>query len=245
MTDNQANAPIQAVERAAQVLGLFVGGHTDLDLSEIARRLGFSKTTAHRYLLSLRATGLLRYEPETGLYGLGARVIELGTSALDSLPIVGIAEPHLNQLVNRVDRTAVMTVWDGQAPVVVFANDNTSAIVRISVRVGSRLPLFRSAQGHIYLALSPSIRRQFEQSPELNALRADLERVRQSGVSIRSDVSQGIRAVGAPVFRANDVAATIALVGTEGTMPGETDNSMVQELVLSAQELSRDLSERL
>lgn len=243
MSSKRLIAPIQSIERAAQLLELFADGRADLDLNEITKRLGFSRATAHRYCLSLRAVGLLRYEPTTGRYGLGARVIELGTAALEGLQILVTAQPYLHQLVTRVDRTSVMTVWDGQAPLIVRINDHTSALVRISIRLGSRLPLFESAQGRIYLALSESIRRQFEGTPELAALRNDLQQVREQGVSIRSQVSEGIRAIGAPVYRNGEVAATFAIVGTEGTVPDDLDSRMVRELRHVTGELSAALSE--
>ncbi len=239
----RSRAPIQSVERAADVLALFVDGGAALDLQDITKRLRWSRATAHRYCLSLRTVGLLRYEPSTGVYGLGAKVIELGTAALESLPIVRIAESYLHELVAEIDRTAVITVWDGQAPVIVHVNDNTSMIVRISVRVGSRLPLFRSAQGHLYLALSRQIRRQFEQHPELRPLEGQLAAVREHGVSIRSEVSQGIRAIGAPVYRGNEIAATIAIVGTEGTVADGVESDMVKRLRRVACRLSDRLAE--
>lgn len=239
---DRLGAPIQSIERAAQVLGLFVDGRTDLDLSEITRLLGFSRATAHRYCVSLRSVGLLRYEPETGNYGLGARAIELGTVALQSLPIVNIAEPFLHQLVTTVDRTATMTVWDGQAPVIVHVNDNTSALVRISVRLGSRLPLFRSAQGAVYLAFSPSIRRQFAAEQALDDMEPALRAVRKLGVSFSADVTDGIRAIGAPLFRRDELVATFALVGTVATIPEDPRAPMVRELMRIAERFSTELT---
>ncbi|MPZ53535.1 MAG: helix-turn-helix domain-containing protein [Acidimicrobiia bacterium] len=240
----RSGTPIQSIERAAQVLGLFVDGRSDLDLNEITRRLGFSRATAHRYCLSLRSVGLLRYEPETGLYGLGARVIELGTVALQSLPLVNIAAPYLHRLVAQTDRTAVMTVWDGQAPVIVRVNDNTSALVRISVRAGSRLPLFRSAQGHLYLAYSPSIVKQVDDEDELAKFESVLKRLREEGFSLRADVTAGIRAIAVPLFRREEIVATFALVGTEGTMPDNIEDPKVAELVAIGQEFSTELTEQ-
>lgn len=243
--ERNQTAPIQAIDRAAQLLGLFVDGEADLDLGEIVARLGFSRATAHRYCMSLRAVGLLRYEPGTGRYALGARIIELGTAALESLQILAIAEPYLHQLVTRIDRTVVLSVWDGQAPVVVRVNDNTSMMVRISVRIGSRLPPLQSAQGHVFLALSESVRRPFVHTAgaELAEIREDLDQVREYGVSIRADVSEGIRAIGAPVYRGEEVAATMAIVGTQGTVPEQVDSPMIRELRYISGELSRALSE--
>lgn len=243
MSTKRLVAPIQSIDRAARLLGLFAEGNTDLDLNDITQRLGFSRATAHRYCMSLRAVGLLRYEPDTGRYGLGARVIELGTAALESLRIVAIAEPYLHELVTRINRTSVLSVWDGRAPVVVRVNDHTSTVVRISVRVGSQLPPFHSAQGHVFLALSDAIRRQFKNMAALAETKDDLEQVREQRISIRADVSEGIRAIAAPVYRTESIAATIAIVGTEGTVPAHVDSDFVRALRNVTEALSATLSE--
>lgn len=247
MTTSGNSAPIQSIERAAQVLDLFIDGRHDLDLNEITELLGFSRATAHRYCVSLRKVGLLRYDPETGHYGLGARVIELGTVALNSLPFVRLAEPFIHELVKKVDRTAAMTVWDGQAPIIVHVDDGTSALVRISIRIGARLPVFRSAQGIIYLALSPSIRRQIartDAAENLERLEDELQRVRDTGVSMHSEVTRGIRAMGVPVFRDEDVVATFALVGTEGTIPQDLDDDATRALISTARAASVAITEQ-
>lgn len=237
----QTHGPIQSVERAAQLLALFTDGRAELDLNEITRLLKFSRATAHRYCMALRGVGLLRYEPATGLYGLGARTIELGMAALDSLPIVKLAAPFIDDLVRTIDRTIVMSVWDGQAPLIVRVNDNTSHLVRISVRLGSRLPLFQSAQGLLFVALSPRIREQFAGSPEITELAAEIASAKQHHVSIRSEIAAGIRAIGTPVFHAQELAATMAIVGTIGTVPDRVDDPMVTQLRATAAALSREL----
>lgn len=239
--DRSSPSPIQSVQRAARLMGLFTDGRTELDLNEITRLLGFSRATAHRYCMALRHEGLLRYEPTTGLYGLGARAIEFGMAALDSLPIVRLAAPFIDDLVRTIDRTIAVSVWDGQAPVIVRVNDNTSHLVRISVRLGSRLPLFQSAQGLLFVALSDRIRQQFAGAPEMDKLASEIALAEQHHVSVRSEIAAGIRAIGAPVFRGEELAGTMAIVGTIGTVPERFQDPMVSQLRAAAEALSREL----
>lgn len=243
--EDHGTVPIQAINRAAQLLDLFADGQAELDFTEIATRLGFSRATAHRYCMSLRAVGLLRYEQSTGHYGLGARIIELGTAALESLQILPIAEPYLHDLVSRTNRTGVLSIWDGQAPVVVRVNNHTTMMVRISVRVGSRLPPTQSAQGHVFLALSEAAQRHLMQTEAaaMTKIQQELDLVRKNGVSIRADVSEGIRAIAAPIYRREEVAATMAIVGTESTIPQQIGSPMICELQDISKSLSTALSE--
>lgn len=234
-------APIRSVQRAAKVLELFEGGRSDLNLSEITRMLGFTRPTAHRYCMALRAVGLLRYAPDTGTYGLGSRLIELGAVALQAYPVVIKADPYLHELVERVKHTAVMTVWDSFAPVVARVNDNTGGNVRISVRVGTRLPLLESAQGSIYLAYSASIRDQFERTVTGDSLGDDLGKVRARGYSVHS-LTAGMLTVAVPVFSRGAVVATIASIGTSAEMSDKI-KMLAKELKRTAERLRQALEQ--
>jgi DNA-binding IclR family transcriptional regulator len=204
--------PIQSLSRAMRVLDQFTHGYSDLDLSELTRRTGMSRTTVHRYCLSLRELDLLRYDSRTALYSLGSRTIELGAIALQAHPLVGVADRLLRELMVDVERTLVITVWDGNAPLIVRVHDNTTSVVQISVRVGSRLSVFDSANGRAYLAFSERIHKQFEGKSELAAVEPVLEGIRQKGVSI-TKTSRGMTAASAPIGK--DVVGTLATLTTD------------------------------
>lgn len=126
---------IQTVQRAALILASFTVSKPYLSLNEITARLGASKATAHRYTKALRAANLLRYDERTAQYSLGPQVLTLAATARAGLPIVTAAEPYMEQLVNTIDETVVLSVWDGESAVVVRCADNTDQLIRISVRV--------------------------------------------------------------------------------------------------------------
>lgn len=230
--------PIKSVERAAKLLGLFSANETKLTLGEIARRLGMSRATAHRYCVSLRGTGLLHYDPSSNIYSLGPRIIELGTAAVNGLGILRVAGPYLEQLVSLTNETAVMSIWDGEAPVVVRVYEATDRLVTLSVRVGSRLPVFSSAQGQVYLAFSANARRVHRSKPELKRLEVELRRIRQGGIAAHAGVIPGVGVMAAPVFQGDEVAGTLALIGTADTIPEDLDSELAAKLRNTAAELS-------
>src|SRR6266498_1305835 len=49
-------------------------------------------------------------------------------------------------LVRRVNETVVLSIWDGEQPVVVRVDDNPDRIVRLSIHTGARLTAFQSSQ---------------------------------------------------------------------------------------------------
>jgi DNA-binding IclR family transcriptional regulator len=217
---------IQSVERAARMLGLFTVDEPQLTLGDLTARMGMSKATVHRYATALRNAGLLRLHD--GLYTLGPRIVELASAALEGLAVVRVAGPYLDRLVTDTGETAVLSVWDGEAPVVVRVHDNTSKLVRIIVATGARLPR-DSAQGQVFRAF---IERDL--SPEL-------ERVRESRHAENAAVVDGIAAIAAPVFQGAEIIATLALVGTTASIETDSNGSMAQALGSAAATLSTEL----
>ena len=220
-------APVnQSVERAAQLLGLFSVDEPDLTLGEITARLGTSKATAHRYATALRQAGLLRLSG--GAYTLGPRIVELAATALAGLRIIKVAGPYLERLVSELNETAVLSIWDGEAPIVVRVEDNTDRLVRINVRTGSRLPL-DSAQGKVFRAYLG------------DETRDRLGDVRDSGLAFTGRVVEGIAALAAPVFQGEEIAATMALVGTTAAISSDSGSAMGLALCDAATGLSAEL----
>jgi len=231
MTGPRASDPplpaIQSVERAARMLGLFTVEEPQMTLGELTTRMGMSKATVHRYATALRNAGLLRWAG--GQYTLGPRVVELASAALAGLGVVAVAGPYLERLVLDTGETAVLSVWDGEAPVVVRVDANTSRLVRIIVSTGSRLPL-DSAQGKVFRAfLNPA-----DPDPEL-------ERVRRDRVAHYGAVVEGIGALAGPVFQGPEIVATLALVGTAASIDADPKAPLAQALRDAADGLSTEL----
>ncbi len=219
-------APVnQSIERAALLLGLFTVEDPELSLSRMATMLGVSRATAHRYATALRNTGLLRMSSSG--YGLGPRVIELAATAIAGLRVVSVAGPFLERLVAEVNETAVLSVWDGEAPIVVRVDDNTRRTVRINVRTGSRLEA-DSAQGKVFRAYPPV------DTPELAEVAA-------AGIAFSASRIEGIGALAAPVFQADRVVATLALVGTLSSIEPALDSPIGEVLRRAAADLSAEL----
>ena len=167
---------IQAVERAATILGAFTVGRPRLSLSELTARLGTSKPTAHRYTKALRTVNLLRYDKREALYSLGPQVLTLSAAARAGLPIISIAGPFMEELVREANETVVLSVWDGDTAVVVRVDDNTDRTIRISVRPGARLSLTSSAQGRVFCVPADRRRRRAVRPPEEVGRAADRAR---------------------------------------------------------------------
>lgn len=234
---------IQTVQRAAAMLSAFSVERPRLSLAEITAELGMSKATAHRYARALRAANLLRYDPASGKYTLGPRILALEAAARAGLPIVTAAEPYLERLTRETDHTTVLSVWNGDAPTVVRCLDNTTGDVRLSVRTGSQLDLTRSAQGRVFCAFlpaleAPAVARRIKGSPDLRQI---VDEVRRRGYAVNTPDDNGVRVIAAPVFERSQIVAALAVMGTAVSLAGEAGEAAATALTRVAAALSNDL----
>lgn len=234
---------IQAVERAATILGAFSVGRPRLSLNELTARLGTSKATAHRYTKALRSVNLLRYDEREALYSLGPQVLTLSAAARAGLPIITIAGPYMEELVREAGETVVLSVWDGDTAVVVRVDDNTDRTVRISVRTGARLSMSRSAQGRVFCAFLgedevPGLGSLLRRNPNL---RQELATIRENGISVNTPADNGVRTIAAPVLQDATIVATMAIVGTTAAVADETSSPAAQSLLRISRSLTQEL----
>ena len=224
----------RSIEQAARMLGLFSPQRPELSLAEMTARMGSTRATVHRHAMALRHAGLLRHDPARQLYSLGPRIVELAASALAGLRIIKIAGPYMERLLGDVNETVVLSVWDGEAPVVVRVDDNTDRVARIVVRTGAKLPA-SSAQGKVFAAFGDAPVGAAGMGPE------ELAIVRSSGVAVNSQVVEGIRAIATPVFQDTELSAAMAIVGTTAGVPDDPWSPMAVALRGAAQLLSAEL----
>lgn len=229
---------IKSVERAARILSFFTPSRPRMTLSEMTARLGVSKATAHRYAMALRRVHLLRYDRRAAEYTLGPQILTLAAAARSGLPLITLAGPVMEGLVREINETVVLSVWDGEAPIVVRTDDSTDRTLRISVRPGSRLDA-ESAQSQVFRAfLDPD-----ERGEALSGLTDDddLRAVRRHGLAMNTPGRHGVRTVASPVFRDGQIAAVLAVIGTTATVPDDISSDTAKAVVAAAATLTARL----
>src|SRR3954470_4055718 len=103
---------LQSVLTALDVLECF-SSDEELGVSEVARRVGVAKSTAHRLLTTLCARGMAEQNPETGRYRLGMRLFALGQLAASRSQMHKLSLPLLADLQQRTGDTIHLAVPDG------------------------------------------------------------------------------------------------------------------------------------
>jgi DNA-binding IclR family transcriptional regulator len=154
--DTASVGTVSALKRGIEVLHCFSGGSRSMSNGELSRMTGVPKATVARLTATLVALGLLRQDPETGKYALGAGVLSLAQAFLAGLDVREIARPHMAKLADVFGGSAYLGVCDGLEMVVIESSRARSSMLTLRLDVGSRLPMATSALGRAYLSALPA-----------------------------------------------------------------------------------------
>lgn len=244
---------IQSVEVGARLLQALVAAPRAQMLRDLAAAARMPPAKAHRYLVSLARIGLIEQQAETGLYDLGPFALELGLSAVARLEPVTAAGPVLLELREQIEQTVALAVWGNEgATIVRWLGADTP--VSASLRVGSVLPLTRSATGGVFLAFlprettAPLLKKELDANVRKGLQPDSQEEVerwiaqsRRHGYARTSDFIPGIGGIAAPVFD-HTGSMTLALVALGYTKPFEAQIEKIAAAVTGkAEAISRRL----
>ncbi|QHO70961.1 IclR family transcriptional regulator [Marisediminicola antarctica] len=223
-----------------------------LSLTAIARRTGLPLSTTHRLVAEwVQWGGLMRQED--GNYALGLRLWEVGVQTPTAHNLRTIALPYLEDLYEATREHVHLAILDGHDALNVEKLSGHQA-VRVSSRVGGRLPLHSTGVGLVLLAHAPfevidaylatSLRRFLPltvTSPD--ELRKRLAAIRASGIAHASEeMTVGSSSIAAPIRdRTGAVVAAVSVVVTTTPKPDPAHESAVRA---AARGISRTLGYR-
>ena len=251
----------QSLERGLAILCCFDAEHQVLGIVDIAQELGMSRSTTHRYVITLAALGYLEQGPGRK-YRLGLRVTGLGLSAMSGTGLREHARADLQELCQRTGFTVSLGVLDGPEILLLDRLRGTRRIMRQAepeVGVGSRLPAHCTAVGKLLLALLPE-RAQRELLGELeldkrgpntirskSALRRELAQIREDGLAVDDqEFAEDLYAIAAPLrCDTGDTVAAVAMTAHARTIAlGDLIDALGPHLVSTADRISARLGYR-
>jgi IclR family transcriptional regulator, pca regulon regulatory protein len=251
----------QSLERGLAILGCFTPKRPVLGIADIADELGMSRSTTHRYVITLVALGYLE-QGASRKYRLGLRVTDLGMAALNSTGLREHAHPYLEELRQRTSYTTSLGVLD--AADVLYVDRVRSfrrgqSKIDLNLHVGSRLPAYCTAIGKLLLANLPEgEQRELIGKMKLSkrgpntitskkALREELDEVLAAGFAVDDEeYAPELYAIAAPVRNeAREVVAAVNLAAHSSMISlEELVDALGPHLVSTADRISARLGYR-
>lgn len=242
----------RSVLRAFDLLEVLARHADGLTLTELARSIDAPISTTQQLVRSLLVRQLAIQKPASKRYYMGPAAYGLAERIMQGSSITSAARPYLEDLAGRTGEDVYLGVSTGDHVTYVDKVEGVQSI-RLAIALGVPRSLHASAAGKVFLAAraTADLRHYIDHvgltrytpstAAEEPQLLEQLERIRVSGVSISDGESiEGVMAIAAPIFRADEIVAVICISGPRQRLLGQQDQ--LTELVRrTADHIEKDL----
>lgn len=243
-----------SLSRGLQIIGILADGRNGLPLTEIARKAGLSKSSAHRLLQVLLQEGFVTQDGEVSHYRLSLKLLALSSNLIAGLGLDQLVRPLLEELSQATKQTVHLALWDSSVAVyAVYAQKiDPPSSIRMYSQVGKRVPMYCTGLGKAILAFLPEERaKEVVAVEELKrhtpntitkstALLEHLSLIRSRGYALdEEEHEEGIRCIAAPLLdQQNRVLGAVSLATLAFRVDKETMLSWWPQLRDCAQQIA-------
>ena len=246
----------QSLVRALTLLERLSQTPTGMNLTDLSQQLGMPAATVHRLLSTFEELDFAEQDDD-GLWFVGLKAFTVGAAFLHRRDLIGSARPHMQALVDQCGETVNLGIVDDGEAVFISQVESTE-MMRMIARLGSRSPIHASGVGKAILAHLPERRvaqilqqrglARFTERTIDNpaALRNELERIRVQGYALDDEEhAVGLRCVAAPIFDENGLPiAAISLSGPKARLVDSRLGELGGAIAQTAEEITQALGGR-
>ncbi|WP_200826648.1 IclR family transcriptional regulator [Marinobacterium lutimaris] len=248
---------IQSIEVGGQLLRVLVTCGKPMALRDVAKQADMTTAKAHPYMVSFCNLGLVKQDPDNGLYELGPFALQLGLVCLQRLDAVQEARPELKELAAKTGQSIAIAIWGNMGPTIV-AMEESSYPIHVNLRVGAVMSLMDTATGRVFGAFLPPKMTEKLANEENNRLSPEdaikrgnvMKEFEESLNDIRAHMLAqavgypvpGINALSAPIFNHDgNVVLALTAMGPAGAFDASLDGDIANRLRQAAQNVSERL----
>jgi IclR family transcriptional regulator, pca regulon regulatory protein len=145
----------QSVQKAFAILDAFGGERRALNLAELAKLVGVTKSSAQRCTHTLERLGLLKRDAHLKRWVLTPRTLSLADAYLSGHPLVEQATTHLVELNQAPGDSVSLSEPDDTDMIFVARFPSHKRFFFWHMPVGRRLPMYCTASGRAFLSALP------------------------------------------------------------------------------------------
>lgn len=213
---------IAGLQKGLALMQLFSADQPRLSVPHAARLSGLTPSATRRFLLTLVHEGFA--DTDNRHYWLTPKVLRIGQAYVDSAQLPRMLRPIVEQVARQTQEHVSVGTRDGDE-IIHLVRSRYSHVASLSIRPGSRVPMYCTAGGRIWLASLDATARDdyFSRNPlrpltpytqtDRARLEAVLQQVRAQGFCIvDQEYEIGMRVLGVPlVDRAGQLKATLTI----------------------------------
>lgn len=239
---------VKSIDKALDIFLCFSWDEKELTLTEIARKMGWAKSTTSRLLNTLLDRGFLSKDEDTNKYVLGSVVYYLGQVAKETIDLRKVSMSILRSINQKTKETVHIYVYEGLDRIC-FEQVESPQLVKQSVKVGSREPIWVGATGKAILAFQSEeewnkVIEEVNKSSKLDRedFLNNLKRVRENGYAIRAGKEDdNVGCVAAPIFDIKGTVIGCLAISTPAFRFPKNSEGYINLVVKGANEISERL----
>ena len=241
---------VEALAKGLAIMEAFDAAHSEMTLSEVARRAGLSPAAARRSLITLQSLGYVGQKDKR--FHLRPKVMTLSSAFYFSAHIDEVLQPNLRGLVEQFGDASSVGTLDGDH-VIYVAHVSVQRARRAAAVIGARYPAFATSLGRVllaglsdealedYLAKVKPVALTSKTVTDPDILRQKIRDVRANGYSTTVDqLDYGITALAVPVR--DFEGRTIAALNTSGYTGMVTPEQMIAERLPALREAASHIA---
>jgi DNA-binding IclR family transcriptional regulator len=240
----------QSIDRAVALMREISRRPGEARVSEIARSVGLTRSTAARMLTTLEGHGLIERSRSTDRYTLGYELARLGRRAEPYAGVALRADPLLRRLADQSGETATLAVPSPDGDVDFIHQIDGPRLIGGRSWLGHRFPLHASSSGKVLLAYARDSSRLDAHHDTLPActpktittrdeLARELELTRRRGYAItRDELEDGLLGLSvATLDDRDDLFAILSISGPTYRMRRAQQEAALQAIRAAAAQL--------
>lgn len=243
---------MQSLKTGLRILNEFSRAGGELKVTEIANRLGMTKSQVSRMLTTFREEGWVTQNPLTRGFSIGISAYAAGSRFINSNRLTREALPVMRGVVDRCGFTCTLSVLDHGAPLYLLGLDGPIS-ADFASRVGSYFPFHSTAPGKLLAAFADEevcaallsaemTRLTSETITDAATMRKALRTAREKGVAVsRGERTVGIGAIAVPVFDESKSVAALGIAYPQTLVSGDKVDDLTALLHTRAAALSMRL----
>lgn len=241
-----------SAERSLRLLSMLTDVGRPLSLSDMSQHLALPKATVHRLCTNLVAAGYLSRDVDQRTFTVGRALRQLAFDTLNHTSLTGPRHLVLRALVRELGETCNFTTLDG-TEVLYLDRVEAKWPLRVTIDVGSHVPLHCTSSGKLLLAYMPKRRRDAVISriplPRMtpttittpDALREECDAITERGFARdNEEFVAGLIAIAVPVRDTHEIVrATVSVHAPKARMSMKQAEARIGALYAAATEMSK------
>lgn len=229
----------------------------EASVSEVSNHFKVNKSTAHRFLASMKHVGFVDQNPKNQKYKLSLKVFEIGNKVVDGLNLREIAKPVMIELSDITGETINLGIIDNY-DVVYIEKVLSKNTLRQDCPIGGRDRVHATALGKAIIAFWPlEYVEEYIRKKGLNKVTdntitdvelfyAELRNIRDKGYSLdKEETIIGLSCIAAPIFNnENKAIASISISSPTYRLDNNNIEKYKEEIIKASQRVSRQMGAR-